>query len=111
MASVEHEQIGPYTITQLLGESATSKFYLGKHQQRKKDVIIKVLLIPLTTNEAKEAFLARAKQLKKLKHRNIIEVQDFGFLPMQMQGQITHEHDCAYLVTQYASGGSIAQRI
>ncbi len=109
MASVELQQIGPYTITQLLGESATSKFYLGRHQQRKKDVIIKVLLIPLTTNEAKEAFLARAKQLKKLKHRNIIEVQDFGFMPMQ--GQNLHEQDCTYLVTQYASGGSIAQRI
>ena len=109
MASVEHEQIGPYTITQLLGESATSKFYLGRHQQRKKDVIIKVLLIPLTTNEAKEAFLARAKQLKKLKHRNIIEVQDFGFVPIH--GQNLHEQDCTYLVTQYASGGSIAQRI
>ncbi len=109
MASVELQQIGPYTITQLLGESATSKFYLGRHQQRKKDVIIKILLTPLTINEAKEAFLARAKKLKKLKHRNIIEIQDFGFLPMQ--GQNLHEPDCAYLVTQYASGGSIAQRI
>ena len=64
MTSVEQEQIGPYTITQLLGESATSKFYLGKHQQRKKEAFIKVLLTQITTNEAKEAFLARAKQLK-----------------------------------------------
>src|SRR5579863_3885206 len=106
MASVEHEQIGQYIITQLLGESATSRLYLARHQQRKKDVFIKVFLTPLGTNEAKESFLARAKQLKKLKDRFIIDIQDFGFLP-----NVDGQQDCAYLVTQYAAGGSIATRI
>ncbi len=106
MASRELQQVGPYIVTQLLGEHATSRFYLGRHQQRKKEAFIKVFLTPLSTNEAKEAFLTRAKQLKRLKHRHIIEVQDFGFLPNTDGAQ-----DCAYLVTQYAAGGSIATRI
>ena len=106
MASRELQQVGPYIVTQLLGEHATSTFYLGRHQQRKKDALIKVFLTPLSTNEAKEAFLTRAKQLKRLKHRHIIEVQDFGLLPNTDGAQ-----DCAYLVTQYAAGGSIATRI
>lgn len=106
MASVELHQIGSYMITQVLGESATSRLYLARHQQRKRDVFIKVFLTPLATNENKESFLARAKQLKKLKHRSIIDVQDFGFLP-NTDGQ----QDYAYLVTQYAAGGSIATRI
>jgi Rad3-related DNA helicase/serine/threonine protein kinase len=106
MASIELQEVGPYIISQLLGENTTSRLYLARHQQRKKDTFIKVFLTPLGSNEAKEIFLARAKQLKKLKHRFIIEVQDFGFLP-----NVDVQQDYAYLVTQYAAGGSMATRI
>lgn len=106
MASVELQQVGSYIITQPLEGGTTSRYYLGRHQQRKRDAIIKVLLTPLATNEAKEAFLARAKQLKKLKHRHIIEVQDFGLLQ-----NLAAEQDCGYLILQYAPGGSISKRI
>jgi Rad3-related DNA helicase/serine/threonine protein kinase len=105
MGSGELQQVGPYTITQLLAEGPTGRFYLARHQQRKKDLIIKLLLAPLTTNEAKEAFLARARKLKKLKHRNIIEVIDYGFAP-----DLAGEQNCGYLVMQYAANGSITKR-
>jgi len=105
MGSGELQQVGPYTITQLLAEGLTGRFYLARHQQHKRDLIIKLLRASLTTNEAKEAFLARAGKLKKLKHRNIIEVMDYGFAP-----DLAGEQNCGYLVMQYAANGSITKR-
>jgi len=98
MPEVELEQLGPYTITGLLRASSTSTFYRGR--QRKKDLLLKKLNIPLTTTEAKEAFLARAKQLKKLKNRNIVNVLDANFAG-----------DHAYLVMDYVAGDTLRQRI
>ncbi|MBV9230060.1 MAG: protein kinase, partial [Chloroflexi bacterium] len=98
MAEVELQQIGPYPITELLRVSSTSNFYRGK--QRKKDILIKRLNIPLTTTEAKEAFLARAKQFKKLKNRNIINTLEANF-----------DGDYGYLVMEYFSGETLRQRI
>src|SRR5438067_665891 len=50
---------------------------------------------------SKQAFLARAKQLNKLKHRNIVDIQDFG---------LTQE-DYGYLVMQYIPGETLRQHI
>src|ERR1051326_957635 len=47
MAEVEIQQLGPYTITELLQTNATSALYRGK--QGKKSYIIKRLTIPLPT--------------------------------------------------------------
>ncbi len=98
MADVELLQVGPYTITHLLSVSSTSSIYQGK--QRKKDVSIKRLNTPLPTPEAKEAFLTRVKYLKKLKHRNIVNVMDAGF-----------DSDYGYLVMEYVSGETLRQHI
>jgi Rad3-related DNA helicase/serine/threonine protein kinase len=98
MAEVELQQIGSYLITGLLHESSTSTFYSGK--QRKKELLIKRLRQPLTTNEAKEAFLARARQLKKLKDRTIINTIDANF-----------DGDYGYLVMEYVAGDTWRQRI
>lgn len=54
MAEVELQQLGAYTISGLLHESSTSNFYFGK--QRKKNVVIQKLTIPLPDAEAKIAF-------------------------------------------------------
>src|SRR5579859_754655 len=105
-AEVELQQIGLYTVTRPLSAGSTSSLYLGRQQQRKKDIVIKLLHAPLDTTEAKEAFLARAKQLKKLKHRYIIDIQDFG---------LTHQtggtEDYGYLIMQYAPGDTLRQHI
>jgi len=97
MADVELQQVGPYGITRLLSVSSTSSSYQGK--LRKKDVTIKRLNIPLTAQEAKEAFMTRGKYLKKLKHRHIINVQDVGF-----------DSDYGYLVMDYIAGETLRQR-
>ncbi|MFL5626469.1 MAG: helicase C-terminal domain-containing protein [Ktedonobacteraceae bacterium] len=102
-AEVELRQIGSHTPTRLLSTSSTHSLYLCK--QRKKDVVIKLLHAPLATPEDKEAFLTRAKQLKKLKHRNIIEIQDYGLTRAPEQAE-----EQGYLVMQYVPGSTLRQR-
>jgi Rad3-related DNA helicase/serine/threonine protein kinase len=96
MAEVELQQIGPYQVTRLLRTSPTSNFYQGK--QRKKTILIQRLNIPLTTPEDKERFLFRAKQLKKLKHRNIVNLLDANF-----------DGDNGYLVMEYHASETLSQ--
>ena len=103
-SGVELQQIGTYTITRLLQKGSISSLYAAT--QRKKDLIIKVFHTSLSMPEAREAFLARAKQLKKLKHRQIVDIQDYG-LTSQMGEQDEH----GYLVMQYVPGGTLSQRI
>ncbi|MEO8955513.1 MAG: helicase C-terminal domain-containing protein [Ktedonobacteraceae bacterium] len=102
-AEVELRQIGPYAITRKLTTGSTSDLYLGK--QRKKDIVIEVFHTFITTLAAKEAFLARIKQLKKLKHRNIAEVLDGGFSDL---GNGSDEY--GYLVMQSIEGETTQQR-
>src|SRR5437879_1409912 len=98
MAEVELQQIGPYQVTRLLRVSPTSNFYQGK--QRKKAILIQRLNIPLATSEDKEHFLSRAKQLKKLKHRNIANVLDANF-----------DGDYGYLVMDYIASETLRQHL
>src|SRR5947209_299926 len=107
-AEVGLQRIGAYIVTQLLNKGPTSSLYLGK--QRKKDIAIKVFQTPLFTPEAKEAFLLRAKQLKKLKDRQIVEIHDFGFV-QNVGVDDNDEGDRAYLVLQYVPGETLRQRI
>jgi len=102
-AEVELRQIGPYAITRKLTTGSTSDLYLGK--QRKKDIVIEVFHTCITTLAAKEAFLTRIKQLKKLKHRNIAEVLDGGFSDLD-----NGPDEYGYLVMQSVEGETALQR-
>ncbi len=103
---LELQQVGNYGITRLLHASSTSSLYLGKQQRKKEPLVLRVFHTPLATTEAREAFLARAKQLKKLKHRFIVEVYDFGLT--RLTGK---EEEYPYLAMQYVEGQSLAQRM
>src|SRR5579884_1392368 len=103
MVDVGLEQIGPYTNIRLLNEGSTGRTYLGKHH--KKYVVIKLFHIPFSTPEAREAFLAHAKKLKKLKHRNIAEIQDAGFIA-GTDGNVEY----GYHIIQYVLEDEHAQR-
>ncbi len=105
-ANVELQQIGLYPVTRLLRESSTCRHYLGKHPARKKDVFIRVQCAPFSTDEAKEAFLARAMQLKKFSHRFAVPVLDFG---LTQQSDTTGT--VGFLVMQYVAGETFRQRI
>ncbi len=106
MGDVTPLQIGPCAIIRLLYDGKFESIYLGKQQGRAKNYsTIHVFHILLATNEDREAFLARAKSLKKLKHRNIAETLDYGLLPNDEQPATR-----GYLVTQYVSEKSILER-
>lgn len=98
MAEVELRQLGPYTLGELLYTRSASHFYRG--QRRKKELLIKRLTIPLTRNEDKEAFLARCRQLKKLKDRHIVNILDANF-----------DGDYGYLVMEAVHGETLRQRL
>ncbi len=105
MVEVGLEQLGPYTNIRLLNESSTGRTYLGKYQQRKRYVVIKIFRTPFDTPEAREAFLAHTKKLKKLKHRNIAEIQDAGFT-----STTNGKEEYGYHVVQYVLEDTITQR-
>ena len=97
MSEVELQQIGSYPITTTLHAGPTSTTYLS--QQRKKTLLIKKFHAPLSDPQAQEAFLARAKQLKKLINRNIIRTVDANL-----------DGDHPYLVMNYQAGQSIREQ-
>jgi Rad3-related DNA helicase/serine/threonine protein kinase len=98
MGEVELQQVGPYVVSGMLRETPTSVFYRAK--LRKKDILIKWLRAPLTSAEAKEAFLVRCRQLKKLKNRNIVNTLDTNF-----------DGDHGYLVIEHIAGESLRERL
>jgi Rad3-related DNA helicase/serine/threonine protein kinase len=96
------QYVNSYTVGPLLHKGETSNLYQG--QQGQKDVAIRVFHTPLATDEARKQFCARAKQLKKLKHRSIVEIYDGGLTPQR--------EDYGCLVVQYLAGGiPLTQRI
>lgn len=96
MLQVELPQIGPYTPVRSLGEGSTTYTHLYRHEQRKRYAVIKMTRAPLVTLEEKEAFFAHAKRLKKLVHRQIIALEDFGLHPTGIPDQ-----HYGFLVMQY----------
>ena len=107
MGDVTPLQIGPFAIIRLLHDSPFESVYLGKQQGRAKNYsTVHVFHAALAADEEREAFLARAKALKKLKHRNIAESLDYGLLPNAEQESTPTQ---GYLVTQYVSERSIRE--
>jgi Rad3-related DNA helicase/serine/threonine protein kinase len=105
MLQVELPHIGPYAPVRPLGAGSTTYTHLYRHEQRKKYAVIKITRAPLVTLEEKEAFLNRAKLLKKLKHRYITEILDAGLLPCGEPAD-----DYGYIVAQYIEGNTIRER-
>jgi len=92
------QQLGNYRLVQHLGEGGFAEVYLGEHQYLKRRVAIKVLTIPLTSEEGNR-FLREAQTMADLDHLHIVHCHDFGI-----------EHGIAFLVMEYASGGTLRDR-
>ena len=105
MLPVEQPAIGSYTPVRLLGEGSATYTYLYRHEQRKRYAAFKIMRTPLVTTEAKEEFLTYAKSLKKLTHRNIVAVQEYGLHPTGISNQ-----PYGYLVMQYIESSPISER-
>jgi len=100
------QQLGSYRVSRLIGRGGFAKVYLGEHCLGKMPpVAIKALqLSAMQTaedHEKREKFLQEAQTLVQLKHEHIVQVLDCG---------IEKDKDIAYIIMQYASGGTLREQ-
>jgi serine/threonine protein kinase len=95
-------QIGNYRLLVKIGGGSFSSVYQGKHVIFEDEPVaaIKILHTALQSQQEHLEFIKEAQLLKKLRHRHILHILDAGF-----QGAIP------YLVTEYAAGGSLRERL
>src|SRR6266568_3261293 len=95
------EQIGNYRIIAQLKSGSYGSVYQGKHTVFEDDPIVAIkLLHAYLGSPQREQFLQEARLLRKLKHPHILPILDAGI----------HD-DLPYLVTEYAPGGSLRDRL
>src|SRR5712692_10137093 len=70
------KQFGDYHIISLLGRGGFAEVYLGRHIQHQTNYAIKIL--HLGSDEEVRRFWGEANTIKRLKHRNIVRILDFG---------------------------------
>lgn len=79
MALQEGEQIGPYTITGVLGRGGMATVYRASHGRLERDVAIKVMHASLMQDDS---FIARfereARIVARLEHPNIVPIYDYN---------------------------------
>ena len=100
--SNETRRIGSYDLLRELARGSFGRVYLARHSVlTNRTVAIKLMLsAPLASSEKQESFLQEARFLEMLKHPHILPIIDMSF----------HE-DIPYLVTEYASSGSLRNRL
>jgi hypothetical protein len=101
MRNLVGQQIGPYKIEQLIGAGGMADVYRAHQANLDRFVAIKVLKASLADDpEFVARFSREAMAAGGLRHPNILRIYDAG----------THE-DRHYIVMDYASGGTLAQRV
>ncbi len=92
------QQLGNYRLVSLLGQGGSASVYLGQHIRFNQQAAIKVLHTHLSEVET-EHFQQEAETIATLAHPSIIRVLDFDV-----------QDGVAFLVIEYAQGGSLRQR-
>src|SRR5260221_10152944 len=93
------QQVGPYTIIELLGKGGMATVYRAYQASVNRDVAIKVLKPALADRADFAGQLEREAQLvASLKHPYIVKILDFG----------QHE-SLVYIVMELYNGGSLAK--
>lgn len=92
------QQIGNYRLNGVIARGAYGSVYLGQHWLFKDElaVAVKLLHARISGNEKREQFMREASLLRRLKHPCILPLIDAGM-----------HQGIPYLVTVYASGGSL----
>lgn len=97
---------GKYRIERLLGSGAFAKVYLATHVLLKAPVAVKVLhkdapgIGSAEFGRFRERFLQEAQLGKRLKHPNVVRVDDF-----------IEDEGVFYLVMEFCAGGSLKDRL
>ena len=95
MVDLAGRQLGNYRVLRLLGCGSFADVYLGEQIYLKSHAALKVVRTQVTRTQS-AAFLQEARILAHLKHPYIVRILDFAV-----------EADIAYLVLEYAPGGSL----
>jgi len=98
MADLTGHQLGNYRLVRHLGHGGFAEVYLGEHLYLKSEAALKVLRTS-PKEEEMQRFLKEAQTLVGLRHPNIVRVLEFGV-----------EGDIAFLVIDYAPGGTVRDR-
>jgi tRNA A-37 threonylcarbamoyl transferase component Bud32/DNA polymerase III delta prime subunit/MFS family permease len=98
MANRTGQQLGNYTLVQLLGRGGQAEVYLGEHRYLKSEAALKVLHASLDDQHSAQ-FLSEAQTLARLVHPSIVRVLDF-----------TVEQGTPVLIMDYAPEGTMRQR-
>lgn len=89
-----------WEIKDFVGRGATGVVYRAYSDVLGRPVAVKVLHSVLPGSDASARFQREARAIAQLRHPNIVSVYDFG-----------ETDGCPYMVVQYLSGGSLADRI
>ncbi len=94
--------IGAYVVKSMLGDGGMAMVFLAEHQAIGRKMAVKVLKADIAAqSEWGRRFVAEAQVVAALKHRNIVEVFDFGQLPDGRQ----------FLMMEYVQGESLAEYV
>ncbi len=96
------KQVGNYRIVEIINSGTFGSVYKGKHLLFEHDPVVAIKLPRATfhTEEEHSEFIKEAQLQRQLQHQHILPILDAGF-----------QNDIPYLVTKYAAGGSLRDRL
>ena len=92
--------LGPYIITDWLGQGGMGQVFVAVHQMMGRQVAIKVLPRSKSTPEAIASFTREIQTQAKLDHRNLVRAYDAG-----------HDGNVYFLVTEYVPGTDLRRLV
>lgn len=92
--------LGPYIITDWLGQGGMGQVFVAEHQMMGRQVAIKVLPKSKSTPAAIASFSREIKTQAQLDHKNLVRAYDAG-----------HDGNVYFLVTEYVPGMDLRRLI
>ncbi len=92
--------LGPYIITDWIGQGGMGRVYKGTHQVLGRESAIKVLPQSKSTPEAIASFTREIRTQARLDHHNLVRAYDAG-----------HDGNVHYLVTEYVPGTDLRRLV
>lgn len=93
-------ELGPYTITEFIGQGGMGQVYKGVHKVMGRESAIKVLPLTKSTPESINNFMREIRMQAQLDHPNLVRAYDAG-----------RDGNVHYLVTEYISGTDLRRLV
>ncbi|MBK9125474.1 MAG: protein kinase [Chloroflexi bacterium] len=98
--SLSGQTLGKYELRDLLGSGGMGAVYRGYDHALRREVAVKVINLAAGGADLQARFIREAQTSAALEHNHIVRIYDYGV-----------ERDINYVVMQYLTGGSLAERI